>query len=141
MSSGTKFTEADILKLQQKGLVISDPIIEAKVKKAIRVDETKKGDANKAKIEFILKSLDIEYVKEHKFLKDRKFKFDYCNPNKKWALEYEGLFAAKSGHLTVTGYTLNCNKYNLAAINGWTVLRYTAINLSNIVEDLKQLLK
>jgi hypothetical protein len=37
----------------------------------------------------------------------------------KVAIEYEGLMSVKSGQTTVTGYSNDCIKYNLAACLGW----------------------
>lgn len=71
----------------------------------------------------------------------RKFRFDYALDAAKIAIEYEGLMSEKSGHTTITGYTSNCEKYNLACILGWKVLRYTALNYKQLENDLKELLK
>ena len=81
-----------------------------------------------------------EYVEELQFHHTRKFRFDWAIPSLKIAIEYEGLFSKKSGHTTVTGYTKDCDKYNLALLNGWKVLRYTAKNYENLSQDLKNLL-
>lgn len=110
----------------------------------------KKGDKAKAEMWEVIRIFgrDIEHEcdKEYKFAADRKFKFDFILrehfPKKiKIAIEYEGLMSEKSGHTTVTGYTSNCDKYNLAATLGWIVLRYTALNYKQLEADLKQLLK
>lgn len=80
-------------------------------------------------------------VEEIEFHPDRKFRFDWALPSLMIAIEYEGLFSKKSGHTTVDGYTKDCEKYNLAQINGWKVLRYTAINYKNLERDLNLILK
>ncbi|MGG5486272.1 hypothetical protein [Gaetbulibacter sp. PBL-D1] len=82
-----------------------------------------------------------EYVEEHKFANDRKYRFDWAIPDLKIAIEYEGLISEKSGHTTIGGYTKDCIKYNLALIKGWKVLRYTALNYKNLEADLKKLIK
>ena len=95
-------------------------------------------------IEIVLMEKGIKFVSEHQFLKDRKFRFDLAIPEKKIAIEYEGLevtkndFSAidksfykkttKSRHSTNIGYSNDCIKYNLAIVNGWRVLRFTAYN-------------
>lgn len=99
----------------------------------------KPGDKEKTNIELILKSLKIEYVKEYRFHEKRRFRFDYAIPDKKIAIEYEGLFSAKSGHTTKSGYTKDCEKYNLALVNGWRVLRYTALNYNDLLNDIQLL--
>lgn len=81
-------------------------------------------------IELVLKSKKIDFETEHKFLKERRFRFDVAIVEKKIAIEYEGLnFAGgKSRHLTLSGYTNDCEKYNLAILAGWKVFRFTASN-------------
>ena len=77
---------------------------------------------------------------EHKFSKDRKFRFDACFKELKIAIEYEGIFSEKSRHTTVSGFIRDCEKYNLAAIEGWRVLRYTAKNIKNLQSDLNKII-
>jgi len=88
----------------------------------------------KLNIERALNLLNLKFEKEFKFLPDRKFRFDYAIPHMRIAIEYEGLNfnpRTKSRHITLTGYSADCEKYNLAVINGWRVLRYTALHLKN----------
>jgi very-short-patch-repair endonuclease len=93
----------------------------------------------KDKIEFTLRSLGINYVKEFVFTPDRKFRFDYAIPEMKIAIEYEGLFSEKSGHTTIEGYNKDCIKYNMAVLLGWKVLRYTAVNVGDILNDIQRI--
>jgi hypothetical protein len=44
------------------------------------------------------------------------------------------------GHQTLTGYTANCEKYNRASLMGFKLLRYTAKNSKDLLNDLKFLL-
>jgi hypothetical protein len=83
----------------------------------------------------------LELLQDHKFNQYRKFAFDWCIPALKIAIEYEGLMSDKSGHTSAIGYTLNTEKYNLAAADGWTMLRYTAINhnYKNVIGDLDKM--
>ncbi len=80
-------------------------------------------------------------VTEHRFHHERMFRFDWAFPDLMIAIEYEGLMSKKSGHTTIGGYTKDCEKYNLAQIEGWKVLRYTAVNYQNLERDLKKLIK
>lgn len=85
-------------------------------------------------------NLITDFCEELRFHHKRKFKFDWAIQDLKIAIEYEGLMSNKSGHTTVTGYTSDCEKYNLAQIEGWTVLRYTALNYKNLDNDLRKML-
>lgn len=85
-----------------------------------------------------LKFMGIDYVTEFKFHPKRRFRFDVAIPSYMIAIEYEGLNSEKSGHTTLTGYTKDCEKYNLAQVSGWKVLRYTAINYKSFDIDLQK---
>ena len=95
-------------------------------------------------IEIVLMEKGIKFVSEHQFLKDRKFRFDLAIPEKKIAIEYEGLegkkTGSKSGHTTKVGYTKDCTKYNLAQIHVWKVLRYTALNYQDFTKEISILI-
>ncbi len=68
---------------------------------------------------------------EHRFCRSRKFRFDYAWPQQLVAVEIEGgtYGRRKSRHSTGHGYSTDCDKYNLAALGGWIVLRYTAAHV------------
>ncbi len=79
------------------------------------------------------------YESEYQFHHERKFRSDFMVRSlerMKVLIEYEGLNSAKSGHTTFVGYSENCIKYNLATVEGWDVLRYTAKNYKNVIADL-----
>lgn len=137
-----QFTEADLLKLQQRGMKVNDPVIDQKLKKAFGIKKQTRTYSGKEKdhIEWVLIGMKLEYKKEFRFHDTRKFRFDYCIPEDKIAIEYEGIYGDKSGHTNVKGYTSDSTKYNLACVNGWRVLRYTADNYMNIGTDLEKLL-
>ena len=77
---------------------------------------------------------------EHLGIPGRRFRFDWAVPELKLAIEYEGIFGrGRSRHTTQKGYSKDCEKYNLAAIHGWRVLRYTATTYRQLEDDLKGL--
>lgn len=100
-------------------------------------------------LNFIINHLiasEISFQQELQFIHNRKFRFDIAiwKPLKV-AIEYEGLNfsgddSKKSGHTTLAGFTSNCTKYNLAQIEGWIVLRYTAMNYHDFPTDLHRLI-
>jgi hypothetical protein len=51
------------------------------------------------------------------------------------------VFGGKSRHTTVSGYTTDTEKYNLATVEGWRILRYTALNYKDLTDDLNKILK
>ncbi len=102
------------------------------------------GDKQKAHLEWVMVVHHIKYEKEYLGLKPRMFRFDYAIPEYRIAIEFEGgmgqFTSGKSRHTTKEGYTKDTQKYNLAVINGWSVLRYTAKNISDFEADLLALL-
>ena len=92
-------------------------------------------------IKLVLQLMKVDFVAEHKFHEERKWRFDIAIPSLKIAIEYEGIMSRKSRHTTVTGYTKDCEKYNAATIAGWRVLRYNAINYKLVGEDMMSLIK
>jgi len=107
--------------------------------------QKKKGSKYKAwmtlNIGYWCKERGLEMKKEYKFNPFRKFAFDWCIPDMRLGIEYEGIMADISRHSSVMGLTKDTEKYNLAAADGWTVLRYTAINhnYKNVIEDLNKI--
>ena len=109
------------------------------VKKKTAIKRTEARPLKEMKL--ILQLMKIDFVAEHKFHEERKWRFDIAIPSLKIAIEYEGIMSRKSRHTTVTGYTKDCEKYNAATIAGWRVLRYNAINYKSLGDDLMMLLK
>lgn len=81
----------------------------------------------------------LELVLEHPFHPARKYRFDWVFEKMMVAIEYEGLIADKSRHLTIKGYSGDTDKYRDAALLGWTVLRYTALNYKQVISDLDKI--
>lgn len=80
--------------------------------------------------------------KEFQFDQDRKWRFDYCWPAIKVALEFEGgIYLQKSGHNTASHYTKDTEKYNRATVLGWKVIRVTAKNYTTALQQLNELIK
>lgn len=84
----------------------------------------------------------IVLQEELKFAKaqGRKFRFDWAveGNSLKIAIEYEGIMSGKSRHTTVTGYSKDAEKYNMAAALGWKVLRFTALNYKDLITELNK---
>jgi hypothetical protein len=82
-------------------------------------------------------------IQEYKFNTDRRWKADYFIPEMNLLIEYEGLGgntrSGNGGHQTKSGYTSNCEKYNSACLLGYDLLRYTALNTNQLVNDLHKL--
>lgn len=146
------FTAHQLKELQQKGLikgVIEQPTNESKTKKSTKSIKEKpakkKGDS--ALHKFVQKKLterNIRFTKEYLFAQPRKFRFDFYLPDYNCGIEVEGIMSFKTNkerkyskngvditdkarHTTVTGYSMDCVKYNLASLKGYKLIRLTVI--------------
>jgi very-short-patch-repair endonuclease len=96
----------------------------------------------KHKIYTILDGLPETVYTEYKFDESRKFRFDFAIPDKKIAIEYEGIYGGfRSRHTSVQGYSKDTEKYNLATISGWRILRYTASTVDSLETDISRILE
>ena len=72
-----------------------------------------------------LRALHLGVVhREYRFDPERKWRFDYCIPAVKLAVEIEGGVWTHGRHTTGSGFVADCVKYNSATANGWTVFRF-----------------
>lgn len=136
------WSENDLKNLKLKGLKVDDKINETKKPKIVIVKRSVEKDTIHAILDMLKLTNQIEdYVTEHQFDEVRKFRFDWAIPSLMIAIEFEGIMSEKSRHTTKTGYSKDTEKYNLAAISGWIVLRYTVLTYGNLERDLLKLIK
>lgn len=64
-----------------------------------------------------------EPVREHVFAKPRRWRFDFAWPSFKLAVEVEGAIFVGGRHNRPMGMMADMEKYNVAALLGWKVLR------------------
>jgi very-short-patch-repair endonuclease len=69
--------------------------------------------------------------REYRFSPPRRWRFDYAWPDRRIALEIEGGTYNGGRHVRGKGYEADCEKYNAAALAGWTVLRVTTAMLND----------
>lgn len=67
----------------------------------------------------------IEPIREYRFNAKRRFRFDFAWPDCKIAVECEGGVYTQGRHTRGKGFESDCEKYNLATLQGWRVLRFT----------------
>lgn len=65
-----------------------------------------------------------EPIRQYPFAHPRRFAADFAYPDHKLLIECEG-GGPRGHHQNAEGYGKDCEKYNLAAIGGWSVLRAT----------------
>jgi len=62
---------------------------------------------------------------EVKVVEGRRWRFDFAHPGTRIAIEVEGGTWTGGRHTRGSGYAKDCEKYNEAQLNGWTVFRLT----------------
>lgn len=138
------WTEKDIRELHRKGKV-----------RNYRPRKREIRDTAGAKVNFRPVSKEKDWIaynlaiwaNEHSMILEEEYRF---HPTRKWRadwaisalrvlIEYEGLMSAKSRHTSVKGFTGDTDKYREAAKAGWIVLRYTALNYKQVIQDLDEI--
>jgi hypothetical protein len=66
------------------------------------------------------------WVHEYVFAPPRMWRFDYARPDAKVAVEIEGGTWVRGRHVTGAGYSRDAEKYNVAQLRGWIVIRLTS---------------
>lgn len=66
-----------------------------------------------------------EPEREYRFAKPRRWRFDFAWPQEKIAAECEGGTWINGGHSRGKGFEKDAFKYNVAALMGWQVFRFT----------------
>lgn len=81
-------------------------------------------------------------VAELEFSSNRKFRFDFAFPSHKLAIEFEGGVWIEGAHNRGKGFVKDMEKYNLACVHGWRLLRFQPIEVrkSKTYETIKQAL-
>ncbi len=80
--------------------------------------------------------------REARFHPTRRWRFDFAWPEQKVAVEVEGGVYVQGRHSRGKGYEADIEKYNEAALLGWTVLRCTPrqVNSGQTVEWIRRAL-
>ena len=63
------------------------------------------------------------HEREYRFAPPRRFRFDFAWPSLLFAVEIEGVTYEGGRHQTIKGFIADCEKYELAMMQGWTVYR------------------
>jgi uncharacterized protein YecE (DUF72 family) len=64
-------------------------------------------------------------VRELRFAPPRLWRFDFAWPDRQIAVEIEGGVFVRGGHSRGVDFTDDCEKYDIAALLGWRVYRFT----------------
>lgn len=81
---------------------------------------------------------------QYRFLAKRRFKADFCYPDRKLIIEVDGgTWMDRGGHSYGKGYEDDRERDNLAVLAGWRVLRFTGrmVQDGRAIETIRQALK
>lgn len=80
---------------------------------------------------------------EYMFHPTRRWRFDYCWPKERLAVEVEGGAFVRGRHTRGKGFVQDMEKYNEATLLGYRILRYTPKGLltRHAVDEIAMLLK
>lgn len=70
-----------------------------------------------------------EAVREYRFHPTRRWRFDFCWPAHKLAVEIDG----RGRHQTVDGVRKDCEKHNAAVALGWRILRFPSTDKGDVM--------
>ena len=80
-------------------------------------------------------------TKEYRFHESRKWRFDFCLPDKMIAIEIDGGTWQNGRHNRAKGYAADAEKINAAQGLGWTVFRFSDVMLKQGQEAMDAYLK
>jgi len=72
-----------------------------------------------------------EPVREHRFDASRRWRFDFCWPEQKVAVECEGGTWSGGRHTRGSGFEADARKYAAAVLQGWRVFRVTDAHIDS----------
>ena len=85
-----------------------------------------------------MKAAGLNPESEFRFHPPRRWRFDFAFPAQKVAIECEGGTFSGGRHTRGKGFALDCQKYNQASLDGWTLLRFTGDTIKS-GEALRQM--
>ena len=116
----TKFTEAQVRNISEKAgyNVAKDFGGKSSIPVAL--------SAGEELLALMLDAFSVEgAVREYRFHRTRRWRFDFAWPDAKFAVEVEGLTHEGGRHQRFGGFEKDCEKYEAAMLDGWTVYRVT----------------
>lgn len=102
-----------------------------------------KGENERLLYEILNGAYPGKWKSNSKFLDGRKHKGDAINESEKILIEIEGGLWIRGRHNQPIGYINDMEKYNLATLQGWRILRYTPETLRKtpwkLIKDVRLL--
>lgn len=93
------------------------------------------------RIKYLLNRICKGWIEEYKFHPSRRWRFDFCHPDKKIAVEINGGVWAYGRHNRAASYIKDMEKLNAAQMQGWRVFQYTPQQAGEMLKDMEALFK
>lgn len=90
----------------------------------------------KAQIELMIRARFPDVSAEYKFHPTRRWRFDWALPDLKIAFEFDGGVWTGGRHTRGEGFSLDCEKLNMAQLMGWRVFRFTAAHVTGHAQEI-----
>lgn len=112
-----------------------------KSKKRRSAKQTREPSVGEVLLATHLKACKIDFEQEYKFHTKRKWRADFLITGKKILVEVEGGIWSGGRHTRGKGYLADMEKYNEAAIMGFTVLRFSTeqVKAGVAIKQIEQL--
>lgn len=81
-------------------------------------------------------------IPEYRFHVKRRWRADFCWPEQKLIVEFEGGVFSQGRHIRGRGFENDCVKYNTATLLGFRVLRFTTrhVNSGLAIQQIQEAL-
>ena len=99
--------------------------------------------AGEEEFAFQCKAYNLKPEREVMFAAPRRWRFDFCFPTEKIAVEIEGGIWNGGRHTTGSGFESDLRKYNHASALGWRVFRFSTamVTSGNAIDMIREVLK
>ncbi len=114
-----------------------------KNKKRCSAKQTRESSRGEVLLATHLKACKIDFEQEYKFHPKRKWRADFLITGKKILVEIEGGIWSGGRHTRGKGYLGDMEKYNQAAMMGFTVLRFSTeqVKAGVAIKQIEQLVR
>lgn len=114
-----------------------------RVKRRVSVKKVKALSEGEAVLSQHLKAHKIEFEQEFQFNSERKWRADFHLVDTKILIEVEGGIWTNGRHTRGKGYIADMEKYNSAAVLGYSVYRYSTeqVKSGKAIEEIRQLME
>lgn len=100
------------------------------------------ASAGEATFAIHCQAFNLSPEREFRFHPGRRWRIDFAFPEHKIAVEIEGGIWSGGRHVRGSGYSKDLEKYNMLALNGWRLLRFSPqmVNSGMAIDTVREIL-